>query len=126
LNVLILARDRIHSGWDLLTHPLYGNIQPFQQPFRSVLVGRPAVQKQSDPDVMMILEKAIHLFSQTSQGLSSRRNVPAIISDYASLDVYLMRESMEKHGIWKEKPSGTSGCGDVPDSLLPFTVKERR
>ncbi|MDT8284992.1 MAG: GrdX family protein, partial [Thermovirgaceae bacterium] len=39
LRVLTIVRDRIHLGWSLLTHPLYGNIQPFRQPFRSILVG---------------------------------------------------------------------------------------
>jgi hypothetical protein len=50
--------------------------------------------------------------------------VPATIDDYASLDVYLMRESMERYGIWKEGSLGTSGCAGIPDSLLPVAVKE--
>ncbi|MDR1742148.1 MAG: GrdX family protein, partial [Synergistaceae bacterium] len=41
LDVLIAVRDAAHRGAVLLTHPLCGNLRPYQQPFRSVLVKSP-------------------------------------------------------------------------------------
>ncbi|MDR1649266.1 MAG: GrdX family protein, partial [Synergistaceae bacterium] len=38
LDVLIAARDAVHLGASLLTHPLCGNLRPHQQPFRSILI----------------------------------------------------------------------------------------
>ena len=102
--VLTLARDRVHAGWSLLTHPLYGNIQPFQQPFRSILVGLSEEHTSPDPDSLIVLEKAIELFSRAGSGSASCRMHPGSIDDYASLDVYLMRDSMEKYGLWKTVP----------------------
>lgn len=100
--VLTLARDRIHTGWSILTHPLYGNIQPSQQPFRSILVGLPDEYVPSDPDAIMVLERAVELFSRASS--VSCRMDPKAMADYASLDVYLIRDSMEKYGLWKTVP----------------------
>lgn len=36
--VLICARDRVHQGWRLANHPLYGNFRPHQQPYRSIVL----------------------------------------------------------------------------------------
>lgn len=102
VGVLTLARDRLHSGWSLLTHPLYGNIQPFQQPFRSILVGLSEEHACPDPDSLILLEKAIGLFSRAGSGSASCRMNPESMDDYASLDVYLMRDSMEKYGLWRK------------------------
>jgi len=104
LRVLKLARDRIHAGWHLLTHPLYGNIQPFQQPYRSLLIGRPDPEERSgpDPEMLCVLEKAILLFSPPEEGgRPPARHSSAILEDYAELDACLLRESLEKYGIWK-------------------------
>lgn len=102
--VLTLARDRIHAGWRLLTHPLYGNIQPFQQPYRSVLLGFPYPGSEPDHESLSILEKAILLFTPSGSGPSPLFRDQGINDDYASLDVYLMRESMERYGILKGVP----------------------
>ena len=104
--VLRLARDRVHAGWSLLTHPLYGNIQPFQQPFRSILLGFPDEYLPCDPDSLMVLEKAVELFSNASSRSAFCRMDPGSMDDYASLDVYLMRDSMEKYGVWKTVSQG--------------------
>ena len=38
LDVLVSVRSSVHLGGRLLTHPLCGNLRPYQQPFRSVLI----------------------------------------------------------------------------------------
>ena len=37
-DALTAARDRMHQGWRLANHPLYGNFRPHQQPYRSLLL----------------------------------------------------------------------------------------
>lgn len=37
-DALTAARDRVHLGWRLANHPLYGNFRPHQQPYRSLLL----------------------------------------------------------------------------------------
>ena len=38
MGVLKAARDKIHSGAVLLTHPLYGSVKPGETPYRSLLI----------------------------------------------------------------------------------------
>ena len=37
-QVLIQVRDKVHLGWHILTHPLYGSLKPNETPFRSVAI----------------------------------------------------------------------------------------
>ncbi len=101
MYVLTLARDRIHAGWMLLTHPLYGNVQPSQQLFRSVLVGLPDETSGVDHESLSILERAIGLYRSrgATSGYSAEEN--RYLEDYAALDVYLMHDSMERYGLLK-------------------------
>ena len=39
-QVLCLARDAIHQGHKLLTHPLSGSVKPGETPYKSVAVSR--------------------------------------------------------------------------------------
>lgn len=57
MGVLEEARDRIHKGAALLTHPLYGSVKPGETPYRSLLIreGGMGVDLQS----LELIESAI-------------------------------------------------------------------
>lgn len=38
LEVLSVARDKIHNGHQLLTHPLSGSVKPNETPYKSVII----------------------------------------------------------------------------------------
>ncbi|HOI80774.1 MAG: GrdX family protein [Thermovirgaceae bacterium] len=97
--VLTLARDRLHAGWQLLTHPLYGNVQPSQQPFRSILVGLSEGSNSVDHDSLSILERAIGLYRSTGGSWDKTGEKHLLLEDFADLDVHLMRDSLEKYGL---------------------------
>ena len=85
-------------GWHLLSHPLYGNIQPSRQPYRSLVLGLPWERYGVDTESLSLLEKAIELFR--SSGNVERTPVDTgHLEDYALLDECLIRESMDKHGL---------------------------
>ena len=108
--MLTLARDRVHAGWLLLTHPLYGNIQPSQQHFRSVLVGLPDEQREVDLGSLSILERAIGLYRAEGTHPVRPARVDRYLEDFAALDVYLLQDSMERYGLLK------GGACDGPGS----------
>ena len=106
LDVLTTARDMIHLGSELLTHPLYGNLRPNQQPFRSILLQNKNTQKGSnftkDASVESILaiEEAVLLY----RSYGARQLDPGLLSDaaredYAFFDSELMRESLTLYGM---------------------------
>jgi hypothetical protein len=101
MNVLTLARDRVHAGWSLLTHPLYGNVQPSQQLFRSVLVGLPYENSGVDHESLSILERAIGLYRSRETTSENPTGENRYLDDYAALDVYLLHDSMERYGLLK-------------------------
>ena len=111
LDVLIAARDAIHMGSELLTHPLYGNLRPNQQPFRSVLLQDPAqntqkMQKTRNFEAVAYLEsistieEAVLLYRSYGSRLVTPGNLSdATREDYAFVDSELMRESLTQYGL---------------------------
>ena len=57
LEVLLRARDLIHAGAKLITHPMAGSLKPNQTPYRSVVLGSESMEdKEPWRDVMLIEE----------------------------------------------------------------------
>jgi len=105
LDVLIVVRDSIHLGSDLLTHPLYGNLRPNQQPFRSILL-RNSAQKDRNfgastyLDSISTIEEAVLLYRSYGNRLQVPGSLPdAMREDYAFVDSELMRESLTLYGL---------------------------
>ena len=98
LGVLVVVRDLVHRGSRLLTHPLCGNLRPYQQPFRSVLIEeRPGALV--DLESLSLIEEAVAVY----KACEGRLLVPGELddetrADYAFIDAELMRESLEQYG----------------------------
>ncbi|MDR1622046.1 MAG: GrdX family protein [Synergistaceae bacterium] len=96
LNVLITVRDAVHLGSRLLTHPLYGNLRPHQQPFRSVLI-ETNPNALVDLESLSMIEEAVLLYRGFENNLPLPEDLPhAVREDYAYVDLELMRESVER------------------------------
>jgi hypothetical protein len=61
--VLMDARDMIHKGHTLLNHPKYGNIQPGQWMYRTLLVSKE--KGALDVQSLNLIEDAIHSFDRS-------------------------------------------------------------
>ena len=59
LQILTKARDYIHTGHKLLSHPLSGSIKPNETPFKSVFLSEEA--GQLDLQSLNIIESAVGL-----------------------------------------------------------------
>ena len=98
LDVLVAVRDSVHLGACLLTHPLCGNLRPYQQPFRSVLIEeRPG--ELVDLDSLSMIEEAVAVY----EACRGRLLMPSSLdenkrADYAFIDAELMRDSLERYG----------------------------
>ncbi|MFI3207812.1 MAG: GrdX family protein [Eubacteriales bacterium] len=56
VDILRVARDEIHQGAILLSHPLSGSVKPKETPYKSMLVKR---AKGLDQESVQIIESAI-------------------------------------------------------------------
>jgi len=85
-------------GWHLLSHPLYGNIQPSRQPYRSLVLGLPWERNGVDTESLSLLEKAIELYRSSGNGEGTTVDT-GHLEDYALLDECLILETMEEHRL---------------------------
>lgn len=59
IDVLKFARDYIHRGHRLLTHPLMGSIKPNETPYKTVLISK-VNGKTIDMESLLLIEAGIH------------------------------------------------------------------
>lgn len=102
-DVLVALRDRIHFGARLLTHPLCGNLRPYQQPFRSALLAPPS--EGGGPSVcpvsLDLVEEALAVYRSCEGRWAIPGRIPAAVEeDYACVDAALMQESLMRYGLW--------------------------
>ncbi|MCL2703011.1 MAG: GrdX family protein [Defluviitaleaceae bacterium] len=57
MDVLIIARDLIHKGHTLRSHPLSGSIKPGETPYKTIVLTKSA--GPLDPDSLRIIEECI-------------------------------------------------------------------
>lgn len=58
-DVAVAARDRVHQGWRILNHPLYGNFRPGHMPYRTMLLAPPV-----DPENCTFDDESVHFMEQ--------------------------------------------------------------
>lgn len=95
IEVLFLARDHIHKGHRLLTHPLMGSIKPNQTPYKTVVISK-RIESQTDFDSLMLIENSI----ETSQNLirsKPYKNWPEqVLKDFSLIDFDLIKNALYK------------------------------
>jgi len=103
-GVLVALRDRVHLGARLLTHPLCGNLRPYQQPFRSALL---ALSSEGEPpsvcpSSLALVEEALAVYRSCEGRWALPGGIPAAVEeDYACVDAALMQESLMRYGLWR-------------------------
>jgi hypothetical protein len=98
--VLVTARDLIHKGHVLLTHPLYGNFLPNQQPFRTLILSAPEQEGAVDQNSLNLIEQALAVFrSYEGRWALPGQKKESIERDYAVIDADLMQESLLQYGF---------------------------
>lgn len=101
LDVMIIVRDMIHLGWNLVSSPLYGNFKPNQQPYRTIVLSREKNCKNIavNFESLSYLEEAINIY-RTAPIIRKIGDLPnGMDSDFRSLDFKLMFETFRQCGI---------------------------
>lgn len=102
LDVLIRVRDMIHEGWELVSHPLYGNLRPYQQPFRSAVLTfeNAGSTRKIDEYSLNLIEHALSVYRSCSDRLLLRGVLPeATEMDYAYMDMELLKNTLTQYGL---------------------------
>lgn len=93
LEVLFLARDKVHEGHQLLTHPLSGSVKPNETPYKSLIV---SMEKQSlHMDSLMIIEDSIGTAQKFMNTKILRQWNDEILRDFMEIDFRLISSGIE-------------------------------
>ncbi|WP_051931443.1 GrdX family protein [Clostridium sp. KNHs214] len=90
-NVLFKVRDLVHSGFELINHPLGASIRMFFSPYRSIIIGE-KLQKINDIHIETI-ENSI---SNYKKHMKVRKPDIVNAEDYALIDIELLKSSLEE------------------------------
>lgn len=90
IDVLYNARDRIHAGAKLLTHPLMGSVKPNETPYRTIIIEN--CKGDLDFDSLLIIENSIETSKKfLSQELLLNRST---LEDFKVIDLKLIESAL--------------------------------
>lgn len=93
LDILSIARDKIHEGHQLLTHPLSGSVKPNETPYKSIAVS--SEKGALDFDSLSIIEASIETAKKFMEGKKTPRWTEKILQDFELIDYYLIKSAVE-------------------------------
>lgn len=93
-EVMIAARNLVHLGYKLITHPLSGSVKPVQSPYKSIILKKNKDDKL-DYNSLNIIESAIAKVEQFKNDYTSSDYSKAVLKDYRTIDLYLLRSCLE-------------------------------
>lgn len=91
-EVLLKARDLIHQGYNLVTHPLAGSVKPWSNPYRTIIL---EADDQLNLRSLEIMESSLQKYNQFKEDLEknpSKNLNEAIKKDYQLIDYDLIKE----------------------------------
>jgi len=92
-DVLIEARNAIHKGQRLLTHPLTGSIKPNQTPYKSIILTIPQDTNTVDLESLQLIEDALAVVNKF--GPLKVTLTEGMLNDYQVIDLSFMESAWE-------------------------------
>ena len=90
MQVLRAARDYIHAGHALLTHPLAGSIKPNETPYKSIMLTKD--KQKLNLQSVQIIEESIQVCEKFS---STTKDYPQeVFTDFQHIDCSLIENAI--------------------------------
>lgn len=93
LSVLRATRDLVHQGYEVLTHPLYGSVKPYETVYRTIVL------KEGDKlnyDSVNLLEHAIETAEKFYKTNKDWKWTADILDDFQVIDKDLIDNALER------------------------------
>lgn len=96
MKVLETARNLMHGGKRLETHPMAGSVKPNQNPYKSVLLSDGKNEESERNEQIIIMENAIG----TCRGFLEKKPIPnweeRFINDFQFVDKCLIESALQR------------------------------
>ena len=96
LDVLLRARDLVHTGAQLITHPMAGSLKPNQTPYRSVVLGTGTMEDKEPLEDVMLMENSIDSCQKFLRGRPLPNWPEDIKNDFRTLDLSFIDGAMAR------------------------------
>ena len=96
LDVLLRARDLVHTGAQLITHPMAGSLKPNQTPYRSVVLGTGTMEDKEPLEDVMLMENSIDSCQKFLRGRPLPNWPEDIKKDFRTLDLSFIYGAMAR------------------------------
>lgn len=88
-EILIEARDLIHKGYKLKTHPLSGSVKPNENPFKSMIL---SIGDELDVPSLVMIENSIATYDKFSYQFPVLTE--KMLSDFSIVDLTLIESAL--------------------------------
>lgn len=95
IKVLKIARDYIHKGYRLLTHPLSGSVKPNETPYKSLII-QIREQTKIDMDSLLIIEQSLDTTRKFIDNMKTPQWNERIKEDFQVIDISLIESVLDR------------------------------
>ncbi|MEG1930273.1 MAG: GrdX family protein [Anaerovorax sp.] len=96
MDVLYKARDYVHKGYQLLSHPLSGSLKPNQTPYKSIVLENHTSDMEQCHESIMFMENSI----ESAEKFLSYKRTPnwtdKVKEDFKTIDLSFLQGSINK------------------------------
>ena len=92
-DVLVRARDLIHRGWHLMTHPQASNLKPNQCPYKTVFLSKGRAAESEEREIELI-EAAIAAVDKFTRGMQAPRWTEKALRDFQTVDLSVIESAL--------------------------------
>ena len=96
LEILEFIRDKIHSGHELITHPLSGSIKPNETPYKTIMISNKT--GELDADGLRIIEESILTVKKFISDKPTPDWVERVLDDFRVIDLSLIENVIDSLG----------------------------
>ncbi len=96
MDILEFVRNRIHEGYELLTHPLSGSVKPNETPYKSIIMSNK--KGNLDSRGLSIVEDSILTVKKFMTNKATPDWAEAVLDDFRVIDLSLMENAIDKLG----------------------------
>lgn len=93
IQILKECRDLIHSGYELLSHPLYGSVKPNETPYRSIIM-----KKGNNLDIksVTLIEDAIATATKFQGNKITPNWTERVLDDFRVIDFDIFSNTLQR------------------------------